>query len=426
MEILYDRWRAIAKSHQNEFALADMASGQRWTFAQLTAAEEIQPPYKGMGPVVYPRGNGAGFIFSVLRAWRMGIPICPLEAGQSPPDIQKFPPECIHFKTTSATAAISRVVAFNGSQLAADADQIVTAMGLRANWPNLGVISLAHSYGFSNLVLPLLLHGIPLILAPAPLPDIVRQAVTQYSMITLPAVPVLWRLWHESNAIPSGVKLAVSAGAPLPLSIEQDVFHSRALKIHNFYGTSECGGITYDASDQPRTETSFVGNAMDKVHLSIQENGCLEVQSAAVGTTYWPTPSDALQSGCFRTSDLAEINGTKVRLLGRLGDQINVAGRKMAPESVERVIASCPGVCECLVFGVPSRNLERAEQIVACVVSRGSLTEKKLRHFVSERLPAWQVPRTWWFVDSLGVNQRGKLSRAQWRQRFIQNRGNSL
>jgi long-chain acyl-CoA synthetase len=41
-------------------------------------------------------------------------------------------------------------------------------MGLRPDWPNLGVISLAYSYGFSNLVLPLLLHGIPLFLAPSP------------------------------------------------------------------------------------------------------------------------------------------------------------------------------------------------------------------------------------------------------------------
>ena len=58
----------------------------------------------------------------------------------------------------------------------ADAENIVATMGLRPDWPNLGVISLAHSYGFSNLVLPLLLHGIPLILAGAPLPEIVLRA----------------------------------------------------------------------------------------------------------------------------------------------------------------------------------------------------------------------------------------------------------
>ena len=55
-------------------------------------------------------------------------------------------------------------------------------MGLRADWPNLGVISLAHSYGFSNLILPLLLHGIPLILAPAPLPEIIRRAAERKNL----------------------------------------------------------------------------------------------------------------------------------------------------------------------------------------------------------------------------------------------------
>ena len=52
-------------------------------------------------------------------------------------------------------------------------------MGLRPDWPNLGVISMAYSYGFSNLVLPLLLHGIPLFLAPAPLPEVLRGAAQQ-------------------------------------------------------------------------------------------------------------------------------------------------------------------------------------------------------------------------------------------------------
>ena len=31
-----------------------------------------------------------------------------------------------------------------------------------------------------------------------------------------------------------------------------------------------------------------------------------------------------------------------------------------------------------------------------------------------------QVPRDWWQVDSLAVNERGKLSRAEWRKRFME------
>ena len=57
--------------------------------------------------------------------------------------------------TQSATTGAARVIAFTAGQLAADVENIVATMGLRPNWPNLGVISMAHSYGFSNLVLPL-------------------------------------------------------------------------------------------------------------------------------------------------------------------------------------------------------------------------------------------------------------------------------
>ena len=158
-------------------------------------------------------------------------------------------------------------MAFTAEQLAADAENIVATMGLRPDWPNLGVISMAHSYGFSNLVLPLLLHGIPLILAPAPLPEIVRRAAETEPAITLAAVPAMWRAWHEADAIPPNVRLAISAGAPLPLNLEQAVFKTRGLKIHNFLGSSECGGIAYDAGETPRTDAACVGAPMRNVNL---------------------------------------------------------------------------------------------------------------------------------------------------------------
>ena len=251
----------------------------------------------------------------------------------------------------------------------ADAENIVVTMGLRPDWPNLGVISLAHSYGFSNLVLPLLLHGIPLILAPAPLPEIIRRAAEAERFITLPAVPAMWRAWHQASAIPQNVRLAISAGAPLPVNLEQDVFKAYGLNIHNFLGSSECGGIAYDTSETPRTEAAFVGQPMQNVNLSLNDDGCLVVHSRAVAETYWPEKSDSLGDGIFQTSDLAELKNGGVFLRGRLGDQINVAGRKVSPETIERALLAHPQVRECLVFGVPSRDAERTEIIVAIVAS---------------------------------------------------------
>lgn len=416
--MLYERWRQIAREHRDATALHDLARGERWTFAQLAAAAESGST---PGPIAYPQGQQ--FIFTLLRAWRSGQIVCPLEPGQTAPIFNQLPSNCVHLKTTSATTGAPRVVAFTGEQLAADADNIVATMGLRPDCPNLGVISLAHSYGFSNLVLPLLLHGIPLILVDAPLPETVRQAASDFEAITLAAVPALWRAWHEAGAIPGNIRLAISAGAPLALALEKVVFTSHQLKIHNFYGSSECGGIAYDGTSLPREDSACVGRAMQNIHLSVGDDGCLQVRGHAVGETYSPEPSTNLAGGCFRTSDLVEIIEGSVYMRGRAGDQINVAGRKLSPEVVEKALLSHPAIRECLVFGVPSADADRTDTIVACIAAAIPINAESLRLFLLETLPAWQIPREWLFVKSLETNQRGKLSRAEWRRKFLEGRG---
>jgi acyl-coenzyme A synthetase/AMP-(fatty) acid ligase len=264
------------------------------------------------------------------------------------------------------------------------------------------------------------LHGIPLLIAPSPLPEIFRRAINRAKApnLTLPSVPALWRTWHATGVIPANVRLAISAGAPLPVALETQVFSATGIKIHNFYGSSECGGIAYDATSAPRTEESRAGKAMRNVDLQIGATGCLEVRSKAVGETYWPTPCGDLKAGCFKTSDLAAIIDNEVFLRGRLADQINVAGRKASPAAIEHALLEHDQVADCLAFGVPSADADRAEVIVACIVAKSPVTGEQLKQFLLRRIPAWQIPREWWFVDSLDCNQRGKISRAQWRQKF--------
>lgn len=411
--MLYERWSEIAKTHSAEWALREPA--RTWTFGELWEAGEVRATE--CNGVAFPQGNGAEFIVSLLAAWREKGAACPLEGGQARPDIAALPDNCAHVKITSGTGGHARHILFTGNQLAADADNIVETMGLRADWPNLGIISLAHSYGFSNLVLPLLLHGIPLVLTTAPLPEMVRQAAKEYASITIAAVPAIWRALHSADAIPPGTRLAISAGAPLPLELELEVFRTRGLKLHNFLGSTECGGIAYDATATPRADAALAGTPLRNVGLSVHESGCLTIQGRAVGETYWPEPLESLRNGTFQTSDLAELKGEEVYLRGRMGDQINVAGRKLSPEAVERVLLAHPEVRECLVLGVPSRNAERMDTIVAVVVSQAP--EAELKEFLLASLPAWQVPRFWKFVPAIALNSRGKPSRADWRQRLV-------
>lgn len=419
---LYSRWQEMAAGQPDILALHDL-SGRTWTFGELAAAADHRPP--AVGPIAYPAGRSADFLLAVLSAWKYGQVVCPLD-GPAP---AVLPPEELlesqgisHLKLTSGSTGTPRMVLLTASQLLADCENICATMGLRPDWPNIGLISLAHSYGFSNLVLPLLLRGIPLLLGPDSLPATLTKGLAMGRAFTLPAVPALWRAWRDAAVISPAIRLAISAGAPLTVDLERSIYESTGLKVHNFYGSSECGGIAYDRTATPRSEGQWVGTAMQQVQLSLVDDGRLAVSSQAVATGYWPADSEsdaALHAGTFITADLVDLREGEVRLLGRADDSINVAGRKLHPSDVEAVLLSHPSVRCCVVFAVPSADRERCDDIVAAVNLCEESALPEIKRAAAAQLSAWQTPRQWWLCHELEPNLRGKISRAEWRRRYM-------
>jgi long-chain acyl-CoA synthetase len=414
--MLYDAWLKTVQAHRGEVALVE--AGHKWTFAQLAAEADAK---RELPPVIYPTGVSCRFVIEVLQAWRNKRIVCPLDTAQQPvaPTSARLPHDCVHLKTTSGSTGGARFIAFTAEQLRADCDNITATMGLRPDWPNVGAISIAHSYGFSNLILPLLLRGIPLVLCPSRLPEAFRLACETFGALTVPAVPALWKIWNDAGVIAPKIKLAISAGAPLALEIESAVFEKLGLKIHNFYGASECGGICYDASQRPRLNANEVGSPMSNVQVDVNSDSCLRVRSKAVGHSYWPTPNSALGHGVFQTTDRAEIIDNRILLLGRDTDLINIAGMKISPETIEQALSKHPLVNECVVFGVPSGDSTRHETIAACVATKSAVEAEELKQFLLMAIPSSHVPRQWRFVSSIADPQRGKISRFQWRERFL-------
>jgi long-chain acyl-CoA synthetase len=249
-----------------------------------------------------------------------------------------------------------------------------------------------------------------------------RCAAHAHWNLTVAGVPALWHAWHKAGAILSNVRLAISAGATLPLSLEREVFGEHGVKIHNFYGCTECGGISYDAAPGPRADESSGGMALIIVTVEFGGDGFLRARSRAVGETYWPKKESALLPGEFRTGDFAEIKHGEIFLRGRADDHINVAGRKVLPTVIEEALLEHEAVEDCVVFGVPSGNADRVDLIVACVNASRDGVKEELKQFLLQKLPGWQVPREWWFVKSLQRNGHGKVSRAEWRKSFLENR----
>jgi len=167
---------------------------------------------------------------------------------------------------------------------------------------------------------------------------------------------------------------------------------------------------------------------MEGVELSTDDAGQLVVRSEAVGLGYWPasrvgaSPDDnALGPGVFRTGDVAECSASGWRLLGRASDTVNLAGRKVHPLEVEAILRGHEAVNECLVFGVPSPDPARGEELVAAVSLHESAGDawNQLPEWLGARLPPWKRPRHWWLQPELTVTGRGKLPRGNWRQRYL-------
>lgn len=419
---LYAQWLAVVAGRGRDIALRELASGQEWSFADLHGLARQAPPSPRL---LRTSACGPGFVLDVLRAWRDGAVLLPDDGSGMDLPMQAVPEarHC-HLKITSGSTGAPRYVRFRAEQLAADASHIIDTMGLRVDWPNLGVISMAHSYGFSNLVLPLLLHGIPLWLLENPLPESLRRALRTDRSLTLAAVPAMWQAWERVGMDFAPVRLAISAGASLPVDLESAVFARCGLKIHNFYGSSECGGIAYDRTEVPRSLATHAGTPLLGVNVAIDpETDCVKITSAAVADGYLHADPGRIDehapcAGSWLSQDLGRIDGDGLHLLGRAGEFISVAGHKIAPTVIERVLQQVAGVRGCVVFGVPSPNAIRVEDLVACVRLEAGTEVNHLKRALGD-LPSTYMPRHWWLCDDLQADARGKVSRHRWRQQWL-------
>lgn len=341
-----------------------------------------------------------------------GQPDVRFQAEVPPPQVWAGPvPDLL--KLTSGTTSAPRAIRFRAAQLVADAEHICAGMGLMEDDLNFGVIPFAHSYGFSNLLTPLLTRGLRLVASDDRLPRAILAGLATTGATVFPGTPVFFQKFAEMERLPRlpALRLGITAGAPLPAAAAARFSAKFGLKVHVFYGSSECGGISYDATDEPRYEEGFVGTPLPGVEVASEgENaGAVTVQSAAVGDGYFPAPEPAvLGGGVFVPDDLVQRTARGLYLAGRTSDVINVAGRKLNPREIEARLAGCPGVTQAVVFGVPSAL--RGEEPVACVAGSGVEAAGVLR-FCHGALGPWQVPRDVWVVDEIPANERGKISR---------------
>ncbi len=201
-DLLRIAWRETLKRHRDEPAIFHPKGRVLFRFGEI---EDLSREYEAVGAglkdfqageiVAIQIGNHPHWPALFLASLRRGVVVLPLEQTMSererasalqtcsatglitdpekpierinagdPIDWQERQPALL--KLTSGTTAAPRAIRFRSAQLVADAEQICDTMGIGDADLNFAVIPVSHSYGFSNLLTPLLIRGVPMVIEP--------------------------------------------------------------------------------------------------------------------------------------------------------------------------------------------------------------------------------------------------------------------
>lgn len=398
-------------------------------------------------------GNRPLFVTAVLAAWSRGALVLPLEESLSPVELRascdafgpallvrgrRGPPQVSRLergqrprhpgaamiRLTSGSTGVPRGALVTPAQLAADGRAIVKKMGITPGDTNVAAIPLGHSYGFDNVILPLVMQGTPALLLERPLPSLILRALASRRPTVLPAVPYLIDLLARHPGGPpsrSGLRLCISAGAPLAASTSEAFRKRFGVKVRSFYGASECGGITFDDGGFLESFDGSVGTPLPGVRIEIRRRGLghlppgegrVVVRGPAVATRYLPDGSPDLGDGRFRTSDIGRLDPRgRLHLTGRLSSLINVSGKKINPLEIEMLLREAGGVEDAVVMGV--RDPLRGQKVEAWVAGRRLRDAAPLRRLLAGRLSPWKMPRIIHLVRSIPRTRRGKVDRVR-------------
>lgn len=417
-------WQAsLRRAGVEPGALVALATGNTLSFPALffalraidAAVLAIDDGLKPSGTLEVCRRMGASWV--IHRQPELGgdalagsVRIARLEGGTPPPAGTAL------VKLTSGSTLNPRGACFTEEALLEGIDHIARGMSLTADDRVLVSIPLSHSYGFDNGVLSLAAVGTPLVLQPDVLPAALLQTIRDRAITFFPAVPALVRTLAHAEW-PRGLPLrgAICASAPLSCDAAEAFRAASGIRVQQFYGATESGGISFETRPQEAASEGCVGFPLPGVRIEINEVEGVRVHSKANRFAILPsgeeTPTHVV------TGDRASFTPEgRLRLLGRLQVVGNIGGIKVDLGAIDQFLRALPGVGDAAVL--PVEDPVRGHRLVACVESNVH-SPGSLLVLCRERLSAREVPSEIRVVERLPRTARGKLDRCALRDMLV-------
>ena len=312
------------------------------------------------------------------------------------------------------------------------------ARGVLAMDPNDRVYSVAKlffAYGLGNAGYFPADTGACAILNPArPDPYAVAEHVRTHQPTLFFGVPTFYAALLGAD-LPAetfdSVRVAVSAGEPLPAEIHRRFGERFGVEILDGIGTTEILHIF--VSNRPGHSvpgTSGVPVEGYEVELRDAEGrpvpdgepGNLWVAGESVTIGYWNRTAQnrAVLHGRFMATGDEYVRGADgtYTYLGRSDDMLKVGGIWVSPAEVEACIVELEGVAQAAVVGGDAGDgLVKPRAFVVATAGAQAGLEERVQAHVRERLAAYKYPRWVEVVDELPTTATGKVKRYLLRER---------
>jgi len=329
---------------------------------------------------------------------------------------------------SSGTTGRPKIVHRTGSALNAVARNVARAVGLRRDDRVLTAIPLCHSYGVESGLLAPLLAGARILLCSGFDPATIMTGLAQGATV-FPGVPFMFEALANLHEGPSSTLLrcAYSAGAALPRTTAARFRDRAGPPIGQLYGSTEIGSATFMDGSDPLLCEGTVGRPMDGVEilictvddpdpvrpLPLHTEGHVLVHAPSMLEGYVGEAAPFVGQRYFPTGDLGYLDDRgRLFLTGRTKLQIDIAGTKVNPMEIERILAEHPAVRECLVVPLAvSETVSRLKAIIVPQPDHASLDPESLRAFIKGRVAPHKVPRQFEIRSALPRSSTGKVLR---------------
>lgn len=431
---VWKHWKRTAARLADAPAVTDAGTGRFWSYGQLhDMAEARAESMHGLGVrpghvVVLARENGAAWLADFLGLQALGAVVLPVDPQAAAAETagtnasarllvgdstipmsgtRRHRNSLCLIKATSGSTGVSKLYAFTDEQMLADGRQIVRGMDLRRADINYAVIPFGHSYGLGNLVFPLIAHGISVVTGRGFFPADILRDLREHRATVFPAVPPLLRALSETgHPGPHSLRKVISAGGKLDPAVRDRFSAKFQVPVHNFYGSTETGGISFTRRIPQPGEPATVGEPLPGVKVTINRNGVVTVSSAAVYTRGNRRREGS--HGIVTVSDRGSFNARgELILSGRTDREVKVAGRRLRLADIESAALRVRGVDECFAHAL---NTEGADSRIG-IVAAGRADPVALRQALAAALPPWARPKKTVVVPAMPLTARGKWCR---------------